>query len=123
MRHPLERVYEVRRRMLQLKGSYQPVIALGLLNAVGYGPRMLQEQVTNARQSANAAYQASVALSQAPPRAIGWKLWHQGQTMRVRFLDGSPAQHQRFLQIAGRWSARAPASTGSVNAASTASKR
>jgi diacylglycerol O-acyltransferase / wax synthase len=44
--HPLERLYEVRRRMGALKGSYQPVIALGLLSAVGYGPRMLQEQVT-----------------------------------------------------------------------------
>ena len=28
------------------KGSYQPVIALALLSAVGYGPRALQEQVT-----------------------------------------------------------------------------
>jgi diacylglycerol O-acyltransferase len=44
--HPLERLYEVRRRMQALKGSYQPVIALALLGAVGYGPRMIQEQVT-----------------------------------------------------------------------------
>ena len=44
--HPLERLYEIRRRMLALKGSYQPVIALALLSAVGYGPRALQEQVT-----------------------------------------------------------------------------
>ena len=46
MEHPLERLYEVRRRMRELKGSYQPVIALALLSAVGYGPRALQEQVT-----------------------------------------------------------------------------
>ena len=46
MEHPLERLYEVRRRMRALKGSYQPVIALALLSAVGYGPRALQEQVT-----------------------------------------------------------------------------
>lgn len=46
MEHPLERLYEVRRRMGALKGSYQPVIALGLLTAVGYGPKVLQEQVT-----------------------------------------------------------------------------
>jgi WS/DGAT/MGAT family acyltransferase len=44
--HPLERLYEVRSRMRALKGSYQPLIALGLLNAVGYGPRAIQEQVT-----------------------------------------------------------------------------
>jgi diacylglycerol O-acyltransferase len=54
MDHPLERLYEVRRRMLDLKGSYQPVIALGLLSAVGYGPKALQEQVT-ALLSANAS--------------------------------------------------------------------
>lgn len=46
MDHPLERAYEVRRRMLALRGSYQPLIALGLLHAVGYGPRALQAQVT-----------------------------------------------------------------------------
>lgn len=45
--HPLERLYEVRRRMRELKGSYQPLISLGLLNAVGYGPRIIQEQVLN----------------------------------------------------------------------------
>ena len=52
--HPLERLYEVRRRMLALKGSYQPVIALGILGAVGYGPKVLQEQVTQLL-SANAS--------------------------------------------------------------------
>jgi len=46
LEHPLERLYEVRRRMQALKGSYQPVIALALLGAVGYGPRALQDQVT-----------------------------------------------------------------------------
>jgi hypothetical protein len=46
MEHPLERLYEVRRRMQALKGSYQPLIAYALLSAVGYGPRVLQDQVT-----------------------------------------------------------------------------
>ncbi len=44
--HPLERLFEVRRRMQDLKGSFQPAIALGLLHTVGYGPRILQDQVT-----------------------------------------------------------------------------
>ena len=44
--HPLERLYEVRRRMQALKGSYQPLIAYALLGTVGYGPRVLQDQVT-----------------------------------------------------------------------------
>ncbi len=47
MAHELERLYEVRRRMRELKGSYQPVLALALLNAVGYGPRVIQDQVLN----------------------------------------------------------------------------
>ncbi|MGZ5583997.1 MAG: WS/DGAT/MGAT family O-acyltransferase [Usitatibacter sp.] len=47
MEHPLQRLHEIRRRMRALRGSYQPIIALGLLNAVGYGPKVLQEQVTN----------------------------------------------------------------------------
>ena len=44
--NPLERLFAVRARMRELKGSYQPLIALGLLSAVGYGPRVLQDQVT-----------------------------------------------------------------------------
>jgi diacylglycerol O-acyltransferase / wax synthase len=44
--HPLERLYAIRARMNELKGSYQPLIALGILGAVGYGPRILQDQVT-----------------------------------------------------------------------------
>lgn len=41
--NPLERVYEVRRRMNELKESYQPILALGLLGAAGMGPNMLQQ--------------------------------------------------------------------------------
>jgi WS/DGAT/MGAT family acyltransferase len=66
MEHPLERLYEVRRRMLELKGSYQPMIALGLLSAVGYGPKAVQEQVT-ALLSANAsAVMTNVPGPQSP---------------------------------------------------------
>jgi WS/DGAT/MGAT family acyltransferase len=43
--HPLERLYEVRRRMQALRGSYQPIIVLGLLHTVGHGPKILQEQI------------------------------------------------------------------------------
>jgi len=44
--NPLERLMAVRSRMRELKGSYQPLIALGLLGAIGYGPRAIQDQVT-----------------------------------------------------------------------------
>jgi diacylglycerol O-acyltransferase / wax synthase len=60
MDHPLERLYEVRRRMRALKGSYQPIIALGILGAVGYGPRVLQEQVTQLLSSNATAVMTNV---------------------------------------------------------------
>ena len=41
--NPLERLYEVRRRMNELKESYQPILALGLLGTIGLGPNLLQQ--------------------------------------------------------------------------------
>jgi diacylglycerol O-acyltransferase len=64
--HPLERLYEVRSRMKALKGSYQPVIALALLNAVGYGPRALQLQVTGLLGSSATAVMTNVPGPQQP---------------------------------------------------------
>lgn len=66
MAHPLERLYEVRRRMTALKGSYQPIIALGLLNAVGYGPKALQEQVTGLLGNSASAVMTNVPGPQQP---------------------------------------------------------
>ena len=78
MAHPLERLYEVRRRMLALKGSYQPLIALGLLNAVGYGPKVLQEQVTSLLGNSATAVMTNVPGPQRP-------LYFAGK--RIRELD------------------------------------
>lgn len=80
MDHPLERLYEVRRRMGALKGSYQPVIALGLLGAVGYGPRVLQEQVTQMLSSNASAVMTNVpgpqhALYLAGRRIVELDFW------------------------------------------------
>ncbi len=78
MDHPLERLYEVRRRMQALKGSYQPIIALGLLNAVGYGPRAIQEKVTALLGNSASAVITNVPGPQHP-------LYFAGQ--RVTELD------------------------------------
>jgi diacylglycerol O-acyltransferase len=43
--NPLARVFEVRQRMRELKGSYQPVVSLGILGAVGLAPKLVQDQV------------------------------------------------------------------------------
>lgn len=41
--NPVERLYAVRANMNSLKGSFQPVLALGLLAAMGSGPKALQD--------------------------------------------------------------------------------
>ncbi|MEO8013052.1 MAG: wax ester/triacylglycerol synthase family O-acyltransferase [Polaromonas sp.] len=43
MDNPVERVYEVRRRMAALKGSYQPLLAFGLLAVAGLLPKPAQD--------------------------------------------------------------------------------
>lgn len=41
--NPIERVYEVRRRMEEIKGSYDAVIALGLLSVLGMLPNVVEQ--------------------------------------------------------------------------------
>lgn len=41
-RNPIERLYQVRSNMRALKGSYQPLLAMGILAAMGAAPRRLQ---------------------------------------------------------------------------------
>lgn len=45
--HPLERVYEVRRRMNALKGSFQPLITFGLLSVAGLLVKPAQDAMLN----------------------------------------------------------------------------
>ena len=45
--HPLERLMTVRRRMLELKTSYEPRVSLGLFAALGYAPKLVQDQLFN----------------------------------------------------------------------------
>ena len=74
MDHPLERLYEVRRRMRALKGSYQPVISLGILGAVGYGPKVLQEQVTQLLSANASAVMTNVPGPQQPLYLAGRRI-------------------------------------------------
>ena len=43
---PIERMLIVRKRMRELKGSSQPIVAFVLLSAVGMGPKILQDQIS-----------------------------------------------------------------------------
>jgi WS/DGAT/MGAT family acyltransferase len=46
MDDPIERMLTVRKRMRELKGSSQPIVAFVLLSAVGMGPKILQDQIS-----------------------------------------------------------------------------
>jgi WS/DGAT/MGAT family acyltransferase len=72
--NPLQRLYEIRYRMSELKGSYQPIIALGLLSAVGYGPRILQEQVVNLLGKNGSAVMTNVPGPQHPLYLAGQRI-------------------------------------------------
>ncbi|HUJ86796.1 MAG TPA: wax ester/triacylglycerol synthase family O-acyltransferase [Burkholderiales bacterium] len=43
--NPMQRLYELKRRMAELKGSAEPLFTLGLMAAVGMGPKALQQEV------------------------------------------------------------------------------
>jgi diacylglycerol O-acyltransferase len=58
--NPLARLYETRRRMGELKGSYQAILSLGLLAAVGMAPKMLQEKVLGLMASKGTAVMTNV---------------------------------------------------------------
>ena len=59
--NPVERLYAVRTNMRALKGSYQPVIALGILAVMGAGPHAVQEQLL-----AMLARNASAVMTNVP---------------------------------------------------------
>ena len=42
---PIERLYEVRRRMEALKTSYEPKVTLGLFAGLGYTPQIVQDKL------------------------------------------------------------------------------
>lgn len=71
---PMRRLREVRRRMQALKGSYQPLIVLGLLHAVGYGPKSLQEQITTILSRNASAVMTNVPGPQHPLHFAGRRI-------------------------------------------------
>ena len=64
--NPVERLYQVRATMRSLKESYQPMLALGLLAAMGAGPRALQEQLLAILARNASAVMTNVPGPQAP---------------------------------------------------------
>jgi hypothetical protein len=65
--NPLERVFEVRRRMDDLKGGYQGPLAYALLGAIGFAPKPVQQLVLGYLAQKGTAVMTNVP---GPSRAI-----------------------------------------------------
>jgi len=75
--HPFMRLYEVRRRMLELKGSYQALVALGILGVVGMCPLPVQQQVLSMLSDKGTAVMTNVPGPQQPLYLAGGRLSQQ----------------------------------------------
>jgi len=64
--NPISRVYEVRRRMGELKDSYTAVITMGILGAAGLAPRALQKQALDFLAKKATAVMTNVPGPQEP---------------------------------------------------------
>jgi len=72
--NPLDRLFEVRRRMEVLKKSYEPATTLGLLAALGYAPKVVQDKVFDLLLSRATAVMTNVPGPQTPLYLAGSEL-------------------------------------------------
>ncbi|HEY5633301.1 MAG TPA: wax ester/triacylglycerol synthase family O-acyltransferase [Burkholderiaceae bacterium] len=72
--NPLERVYEVRRRMNELKEGYQGPIAFAILNAIGMAPRVVQTLVLDYLAQKGTAVMTNVPGPPEPMSIFGRRL-------------------------------------------------
>ena len=77
MSNPLERTFELKRRMLELRTSTQPVFALALMNVTGRGPQMLQDFVVDLLSQKVSAVMTNVPGPQEPRYLAGAKIDQQ----------------------------------------------
>lgn len=66
LENPLARVREIHRRMETLKSSYEPPVTLGLLEALGYAPQVVQDTVFDLLLSRATAVMTNVPGPQMP---------------------------------------------------------
>jgi WS/DGAT/MGAT family acyltransferase len=69
--NPLERLYDVRRRMDELKGGYQAPLAYALLSVIGQAPRVLQSGILDYLASKSTAVMTNVPGPAEPIRIAG----------------------------------------------------
>jgi WS/DGAT/MGAT family acyltransferase len=64
--NPVERLYEVKRRMTELKASRQALVALGVLAAAGMAPKRVQQEILDLLASRATAVMTNVPGPQQP---------------------------------------------------------
>jgi hypothetical protein len=74
LENPLDRLYEERRRMRALKQSYEPSVTLGLLAALGYAPKVVQDRLFDLLLSRATAVMTNVPGPQQPLYLAGSEL-------------------------------------------------
>jgi WS/DGAT/MGAT family acyltransferase len=72
--HPLDRLMMVRQRMLDLKTSYEPAVTLGLFAALGYLPKIVQDQLSDILASKATAVMTNVPGPTEPLTVAGSRL-------------------------------------------------